>query len=272
MTHPSRAPSSAAVHAVTPSPGAGALFDDVDAGTSVDAAPLDAALDAPSLDAFIAPDAVADTALGCAAWPDGTACDDRDICTTDSFCESGACVAPVEIASCVVASARTEYATTQGLDGWWYLIWYPTAETDPYDPDALTELVYLTDRWRPSGWEESPSANFSWGQIQDFLVPLRRRSARARRAALGERRVGARDGHGRARDGHEHRRRRNARGALRRWRPGLGEHHRRARRGERHRRRRSRARGGHACRPRARATKRGQRRHQRSRLIRTAST
>lgn len=71
----------------------------------------------------------------CSTLADGTPCDDRNICTTTSTCQAGTCASADVASNCQVADSTSEFATTQGVDGWFYGFWAPDGNA-PYNPDT----------------------------------------------------------------------------------------------------------------------------------------
>lgn len=104
----------------------------------------DAAIDAPAF-------------FSCAqANAEGMPCDDANVCTNESHCEGGVCVATTPMATCTVTSSEMDFEETQGVGGWYYGYW--TAESDPtYEP--ATDFVEAT--WGGSAYETA-STTFTY--------------------------------------------------------------------------------------------------------------
>ena len=100
---------------------------------------------------------------------DGAACDDGNICSDASTCSAGICKPDASApTTCTVARSDTEYATQQGLRGWYYGFYNATADADAtYDPtvDFETAALFPGELWRPPSFEEDPSANFTWAYL-----------------------------------------------------------------------------------------------------------
>jgi hypothetical protein len=96
---------------------------------------------------------------------DGLLCDDRNICTPESRCQAGACVATLPMATCTVANSEVDFETTQGEKGWWYGYYQPDGVYDPAVDFTLAEYDAAD-----SGYE-TPSATFTylawWGAHPD---------------------------------------------------------------------------------------------------------
>jgi hypothetical protein len=89
----------------------------------------------------------------CARQADATPCDDGNVCTLSSLCVSGACQGMADSGQCVVADSRREFSMTQGLEGWSYGYYRPSADPDDrYQPDADFErlMACADDIWRPA--------------------------------------------------------------------------------------------------------------------------
>ena len=134
---------------------------------------LDAAADAPRADAPV------DAAPFCAGRPDGTPCDDRNICTATSVCVAGACgITPAP--TCQVADSMADFTMVQGANGWRYGFWDISADADGvYAQSELQELVELGNAWRPPDWAAMPDPHFTWAYLLSWgghpgSYPIRR--------------------------------------------------------------------------------------------------
>lgn len=97
---------------------------------------------------------------------EGDPCDDRNICSPTSTCQSGVCVG--EGGPCVVASFDRDYTLEQGTNGWYYGFWNLGADTVAgYDPDVDFQLmaVFPNTRWRPPDYQPSGDT-FTWCYIE----------------------------------------------------------------------------------------------------------
>jgi hypothetical protein len=112
--------------------------------------------------------------LSCAGKPNGTPCDDQNICTSTSFCQSGSCTNS-GVGPCTVADSKAEYGQVQGYKGWWYGYWDAENDADAtyqYQTDFINMVVFGSNtEWSPpddqtnptwcylDAWWEHPSAN-----------------------------------------------------------------------------------------------------------------
>ena len=110
----------------------------------------------------ISPDAAASS---CAASPDGTPCDDHNICTATSACSAGACVGSGD-ATCEVANSMHDFSEQQGGGGWYYGCWDISDDVDGvYDASDFQAMMDVSGIWRPIGWVDMPDPNFTWAYL-----------------------------------------------------------------------------------------------------------
>lgn len=134
----------------------------LDRGPAIDAPPL---VDQGTLDRLVTlndtgppPDLAPTT---CASLPNGSACDDQNICTPSSSCQNGVCVGSGGASPCTVADSKNEYGQVQGAKGWWYGFW--NAEEDPdgtydYKVDFTNMVVFGNNtEWSPPDDRTNPS-------------------------------------------------------------------------------------------------------------------
>jgi hypothetical protein len=115
----------------------------------------------PLPDAHLGP---SDSALPACAI-DGTACDDRNICTTSSSCAGGACVGAGDT-HCTVARSMDQFSETQGDHGWYYGFWDITDDTDGvYAPSEFIPGANFSGLWRPTTWQPDPDPDFTWAYL-----------------------------------------------------------------------------------------------------------
>jgi hypothetical protein len=94
-------------------------------------------------------DVAPDTATAdCTTLPDGTPCDDRNICTDASSCQAGVCASSAVGTGCQVGDSEVEFDSTQGEGGWFYGFWL--AQDDPtYQPSDFELGVFINGGYEP---------------------------------------------------------------------------------------------------------------------------
>ena len=111
----------------------------------------------------------------CASLPNGSPCDDGNICTPSSSCQGGVCTGGGGTSPCTVADSKNEYGQVQGAKGWWYGFWNAEDDLDgTYDHKVdFTNMVVFGNNteWSPpddqtnptwcylDAWWEHPSAS-----------------------------------------------------------------------------------------------------------------
>jgi hypothetical protein len=97
----------------------------------------------------------------CAGQPDGTPCDDQNICTSTSTCQGGVCKSATNPTSCTVADSENDFGGVQGGLGWYYGYWH--GEIDPdgtYNPFSdFEQMVYKSagQNWEPADADVNPT-------------------------------------------------------------------------------------------------------------------
>ena len=133
------------------------------------------------------PDARPQSGVNCLEAPEGTACDDHDICTPGSICRSGTCFGENPNDSCVVADTIDDFSNTQGENGWWYGYWTAANDTDgSYDPATDFSLMEYCgpNTWVPPGgcptapdgeWTQNLADGLQHAETEPVLeLPVRR--------------------------------------------------------------------------------------------------
>jgi hypothetical protein len=121
----------------------------------------------------------------CRSAAEGTACDDRDICTPRSVCRSGVCFGENPFETCVVADTVDDFSDEQGENSWFYGYW--DAANDPdgrYDPATdFKPMEYCRENtWLPAGrcdadpeWTQNLSHGLQHAETDPQLeLPVRR--------------------------------------------------------------------------------------------------
>lgn len=122
----------------------------------------------PDVDAVVAdattPDAMVALPVSCTGLPDATLCDDRNACTGRSTCVAEVCEADEPAATCELASSMTDFAQTQGLQGWTYGYYRPADDADGvYAVTDFRASAWLDEAWRPPDY----TSEFTW----TYLMP-----------------------------------------------------------------------------------------------------
>jgi hypothetical protein len=93
---------------------------------------------------------------------EGTPCDDQNICTPSSTCQSGVCTGDPPL-MCTVANSETEFDTVQGTNSWFYGFWDVSNDVDAtYQGADYQQLALFDGAWRHPSWQPVPSPDFSW--------------------------------------------------------------------------------------------------------------
>jgi hypothetical protein len=104
----------------------------------------------------------------CANLPDGTPCDDQDICTSSSTCQNGVCTGSGGSSPCTVANSKSEYGHVQGEKGWWYGFWNAEDDLDgTYDHKTDFQNMVIfggNSEWRPPDHQTNPT----WCYLDEY--------------------------------------------------------------------------------------------------------
>lgn len=119
--------------------------------------------------ADVAPDSAP---ANCTSLPDGTPCDDRNICTEVSSCQAGVCASTQVGTGCQVADSQLEFAAPQGAAGWFYGFWL--AQDDPtYEPADFELGVFNNGAYEPVDPMGSPFIYLRDFGVHPQFAPLR---------------------------------------------------------------------------------------------------